>query len=265
MDFLLQIWKNIKDGAPQVLGALAILIGGWIFARILRKVFKKLFEKIGIDKLAEKLNDIDIVANSNVKFVPSIFLSSLIYYLIIFVVIMISVDVLQMDAISDLLVNFMNYLPKVFSALVVLIVGVLFADAIKKMVLTAAESLAIPAAKMISNIIFYFLFINIALIALKQAEMQTEFIETNISIILAGIVFAFALGYGLASQGVMGSLLSSFYKKDIINEGDEVIIDGVQGKVVEKSNSVVTIDTGKSKVIIPLNKLLTDKIEILNK
>ena len=61
-----------------------------------------------------------------------------------------------------------------------------------------------PSASLISNFVFFF-FINILIVALSQASINTSFIEQNISIIIAGGVLAFSIGYGLASKDIVSS------------------------------------------------------------
>lgn len=254
--------ESLAGVLPNLVGALAVFLIGWLLAKLVAKILKRFLGVIGIDKLAEKLNKIEVVYNSKIKIVPSTMLSKIVYYLLLFIFVMASTEVLGMKAISDLMTNFMNYIPKLLMAMMVLVIGVVLADMVKKAVLTACESLAIPAAKLISNVAFYFLFLNIIMISLKQADLQTDFIENNISIVLGGVVLAFALGYGIASKGLMASMLSSFYNKEKVMIGQTISIDGTKGKVVKVEGTSITLETEDSHVIIPLSKLMSDKVEI---
>ncbi len=250
---------------PNLVGALAVFFIGWLLAKLTARMLKKFLKAIGIDKLADKLNEIEVVYNSNIRIVPSNMLSKIVYYLLLFIFIMASTEVLGMKAISDLMTSFMNYIPKLLMAMLVLIIGVVLADMLKKAVYTACESLAIPASKLISNVAFYFLFLNIIMISLKQADLQTNFIENNISIVLAGAVLAFALGYGIASRGLMASMLSSFYNKEKIAIGQTIRIDGTTGTVKSIEGTTFTLETEDREIIIPLSKLMSEKIEIFKK
>ncbi|GJM33245.1 MAG: hypothetical protein DHS20C18_22460 [Saprospiraceae bacterium] len=254
---------NLAQIIPNLVGAMAIFFIGWFIAKMLARIVKKLLVSVGVDSLAEKLNEIEIVEKSNIKIIPSVLISKILYYLIFFISIMAATDVLGMKAISDLMTNIMNYIPSLISALVVLIIGVVIADVLKKIVQTTCDSLGIPASKMISNLVFYFIFLNVIMITLKQASLQTDFIETNISIILAGVVLAFAIGYGMASRGLMSNMLSSFYNKEKIKLGHTVIIDGTKGKIISIDSTTLTLQASNSKVIIPLSKLTSEKVEIL--
>ncbi len=257
--------NNLTAILPNLLGALAVLLFGWMASRLISKLLRKLLSRIGIDKLAERLNEIEIVYKSNIKIVPSILLSKVLYYMLMLVVIMAATDVLRMEAVSNLVNDIINYIPSLLMAMLVLAVGILVADAIKNAVFTAAKSLAIPAAGVISSVIFYFIFINVLMMALSQAKLQTGFIESNISIVLAGVVGAFAIGYGFASRNIVASLLSAYYNKEKIKAGDLIRIEGIEGQVIAVDSTSFTVRTDQGRlVVIPLHKLNTEIYEILS-
>ncbi len=247
---------------PSLLTALAVFVVGLILAKTLRKIIGRLLAKSGIDKLADRLNDIDLVANTSIEIKPSVLISSIVYYIVLFVFIMAAVDVLGMEAISQLMTDMINYMPKAISAFFVFLVGLLFCDLIKKMVQAACESLGIGSAKLLANVVFYFLFLNVALITLKQAELQTNFMEQNISIVLGGVILAFSIGYGLASRPLMSNMLSAFYNRDRFQLDDELTVEGQRGRVIGMDNTTLTLRVEEGEVIIPLSKLAGDKYTI---
>ena len=135
-------------------------------------------------------------------------------------------------------------------------------EAVKKQVRETCRSLDITTDKLIANIVFYFIMLNIVLISLRQAKLQTEFMEDNISIILAGIAGAFAIGYGLASKDIMTSLLAGFYSRDKFHIGDEITIDGKRGEVVTINNDNIILRSDKSEHVVPFRKVTSEGVEI---
>ncbi|MDZ4679340.1 MAG: mechanosensitive ion channel [Saprospiraceae bacterium] len=254
--------KQLAAIVPNLAGALAVILIGWLVAKLVAKGVKRILQKSKVDKLADKLNDIDLFSKANFKIVPSTLLSKLLYYLIMFIVFIAATDVLGMQSVSDLMTNLLAYMPHLLSAFFVFIVGVLVADFIKNIVFTTCNSLAIPAAGLISNIVFYFLFLNVTMIALTQAKINTDFIQDNLSIILGGVVLAFAIGYGFASRNIVASFLSSFYNKDKVRPGDIIGIGGIKGKVLEMDNTSIILQTKDRKVVVPLSKLDSETFEI---
>jgi small-conductance mechanosensitive channel len=258
-----QLLSSFAAVVPNLLGALTVLIIGLVVSKMARKLVRKMLKSIGADRLAERLNEIEILSKNNISLVPSQLLSTVVYYFLLFIFVVAATDILNMQVISVLVGDILNYVPVVISALAVLVIGLFISDFLKNIVKTTCESLAIPASGLISNIIFYFLFLNVIMIALSQAKIDTGFIQDNLSIILAGIVFAFAIGYGFASRNIVANFLASFYNKGKIKMGDRVEIEDVSGKVIAMDNSTVTLDAKDRRIIVPLSKLTEKNVAIL--
>lgn len=249
---------------PNLAGALAVLLIGWLISRGLRKLVKTLLSRTGVDQLAERLNQIEIMEKARIRIVPSVLLSKILYYILMLVVALAATDILGIQAVSDLMVDIINYIPNLLTAAIVLFIGLIFADFIKGIVLSTAKSLGIPSANLIANFLFYFLLIAVAMSALGQARIDTEFLATNLTIIIAGGVAAFAIGYGLASRDVMANFIASFYSNKKVAPGDVIKVGDVTGTVKAMDNTSITLEgEEKQMIILPLSKLTTEKVEII--
>ena len=264
-DGLSAMLSSVIQSLPAFISALFIIIIGIIISKFIARMIKKFLSKIGIDKLGEQLNDIDIIQKLNTDVKISAVFSKIVYYFLLFIFIIAATDVLNMSSISDLVMNAFNMIPKLLVALIILILGTLLADGIRKVLLVALESLGIPSAKLISAFLFYFLFINVVISAIAQAEINTTFLEQNISIVIGGIVAAFAIGYGLASKDVVANFLGSFYAEDKIHEGDKITIDGETGVVKHIDRNAITIDADGREIVFPLGIIMKQKLILHNK
>lgn len=257
--------QQFISSLPKVAGAVIVLFIGWVIAKVVARLLKSVLVKSGVDKLTEKLNSIEIVNNLNLKIVPSSVLATLAYYLLMLIFLMASTDVLGMPAVSNLVSDFINYLPRLLSAMVFFAFGLFISDLIKNMVLTACNSLGIPSAKVISTFLFYFLLIMVAISALEQAQMNTDFIKSNMTLILGGIVVAFGVGYGYASKDVLANFLSSIYTKGRFDLGDVVQIGNIKGTIIEMDSTSVTIHDGDKRTILPMSRFSSDEVIIFDK
>lgn len=262
-----EILKNLLikfvSAVPNILAAIFISLVGFVIAKSVGKLITHLFQKIGVDKLADKLNEIDVVHKYNIQFKPSRILGEIIYYFLMLFFLIAATELLGMPAVSNLIGDLINYIPNLVVAGVVLVIGLVVSNALKEIVNTTCKSLNVPNASLIGNLVFYFVFITIALSALNQAKIDTSFIRNNLSIILGGIVAAFSIGYGLASKDMMSNFLASFYSRRHIQIGDNIKIGDVSGTVIYTDSTCMKIQSGEKMVIIPMNKLSTHDVEIM--
>jgi len=255
---------QFMSAIPGIISAIVIFIVGMIIAKIVAKIITKFLEKVQIDKLGEKLQEIEMVDKSNVKFKISAVLGKIVYYFLLLFFAVIATDILGMPAVSQIVTDIFNFIPKLIMALIILVIGLLASDAISKIIYTTCNSLGIPSAKLLSTFVFYFLFINIFILALTQANINTEFLSQNISILIGGGILAFSIGYGFASKDIVANLLASFYSKDKFQLGDTITFEGEKGQITNIDRSTLTIQAENKKIVFPLSKLTNQKVEIHN-
>ena len=266
MDSVLDILRlqayQLLTVIPALLKAIVVFLVGYIIAKGLYQIIRRLVAASGLDRLTDRLLDIDLFRNADLKLVPSRVLAAIVYYFVLIVFTMAAVDALGMEMLSAMMADLVAYLPNAIVAFVILIGGIFLADFVKRLVVTTCRSLGIPSGNLIANAVFYFILLNIILISLSQAQLQTEFMENNISIILAGIAGAFAIGYGMASRHIMGNILASFYNRNQVHVGDEISIDGKRGEVIALSSLSITLRSDDSEYTIPFSKVSSDGFEM---
>jgi len=249
---------------PNLIVAILIFWVGRIITKIITNFLEKLLAKIGIDKISEKLSEIDIVKQSNYEIKVSKIISIFVYYFLLVFILTISVDILNLPSISQLFSNLMNYFPKLFTSILILFVGIVASDGLKKIVLMTLKSVGVASALMISNIFFYFLVVNILLLALQQAEISTSFLSNNLTTILGGIMATFAIGYGIASKDLMTNFITSLYLKDKFRVGDVIAIDGIKGQIIALDNLSFTLMTDDKRIQFPLHRLTSGSVELFS-
>lgn len=262
----MEVLGDLLKVLPNIIGALAVLFIGWLLAKIISRIIERLFKAIKLDDLAEKLNDIDLLRGSEVKIKPSVVISKIVYYIIMLIVVAVSADFLALKILSTQVEGLIDYVPKLITAGLIMVMGLLLSNMVKELVATTFRSIGMNSGTLISNIIFYFLFISIALSALKQALVETGFIENNLTIIISGIMLAFAIGYGYASRSVMANFLGSLYSKPKFRVGEIIRVKNTKGKIIGMDNTSLILRTGDARrVVIPLSLLTEEEVEIFEK
>ncbi|MBX2893306.1 MAG: mechanosensitive ion channel [Saprospiraceae bacterium] len=270
MDFLDQLKNGVfaellarfSAAIPKLTFALMVMLIGWLIAKGIRKIIRRVLSGLGLDRLAERLNDIDIVQRSGMRIEVSSVLSQMVYYLLMLGFVIFATDILGIPAITQMVRDLVDYIPALFSAFILLLLGLFLAEMVRGIALTTCQSMGLPSAKVISTAIFYFLFITVAISALAQAKINTGFMALNLSIIIGALALAFAVGYGIASRDLLSNYLASGYNRNKVQVGDDIRIIGMRGKVIMIDATSLTLQTDKSEIIIPLSKLATEKVEV---
>ncbi|CCG98928.1 Conserved TM helix repeat-containing protein [Fibrella aestuarina BUZ 2] len=248
---------------PNLIGAIVVLAIGILVARVTASVVKKLLQGAGFDRLGDKLNEIDIIRQLQTEIKLSDIVSKVLYYFILLVFLSAATETLGIAAITGMVTSLVNFIPKLIAAAIMLQVGVLVADVLKRGVVSLCQSFGIASGRLLGMVVFFFFLIITIISALGQAGINTELLESSFNLLIGGIVFAFAIGYGFASRDVMANLVSSFYSKSRFKEGQIIRLDGITGRIVHVDATSLTLQTGESKTSIPMQLLQTKTIEFL--
>ncbi|MAT56214.1 MAG: hypothetical protein CMN32_17220 [Saprospirales bacterium] len=256
--------QKIMGAIPEILGAFLIFLLGWLFSRFASKLVSKGLKLIKFDTLAEKINAQTFLNKANIARPPSEVIGTFVYWILMLLVVLSASDALGWTAVSQEVSKLLGLLPNLLVAVIFFVVGTYIATFVKDVIRSATNSLGIAAGKMISSVIFYLLLILIILTALNQAGVNTEIITSNLMIILASILGAAALSYGLASREVMTNILANFFNRRIFHPGQTIELEGLKGKIITASSTSIILETDKKeRLVIPANELLTKRVKII--
>nr|WP_321236435.1 mechanosensitive ion channel [uncultured Psychroserpens sp.] len=265
MDSLSTMWHEMTKIFPSIIGALVILILGWLVTKIVVKIIKKALKLANANKLDDKLNEIEIVEGKKLNFDTIKIVSTFVKWLIYIMLLIMVSDILNLKIISEQISSFLGYLPQLFVALVIFTAGLLFANFVKKGLKSFFESMDLSGAKIISQIVFFLLLIFISITALNQAGVDTEIITSNFTMILAAFLVAFALAFGLGAKEIVGDLLKTFYTRKTFEVGKKIEFQDEIYEVDAIENiSVVLKKQNGMKVIIPIKDIVESHIKVVD-
>ena len=208
-----QMLTKIMAYLPVLLGALVILIVGWIVAKAIKRLFDWLLKLVRFDTLADKAGISEILRKGDLKISAREVVSSIVYWLIIIMVLVMTVDALGLPKASDILASLFAYVPKVIAALLVLIVAMFLASFVSGIVSTAAGNAKLPKPEILAGISRWAIIIFAVTISLEQLGIAPLLVTATFNIILGGIVLALALAFGLGGKDAAAKYLEELKQK----------------------------------------------------
>ncbi len=263
VDSLKTMGEKIVDVLPSILGAILFLLLGWLIARIISAAIVRLLQAINFDVFAEKVNIKEFLSKANLNISASEIIGRFIRGIIILLAFVGACDHLGLKVVSEKIGELINYLPTLFVAIVIFLIGIYIATFIRDLIRGATASIGMSAGKVVSNLVFYFLFIMVTLMALDQAGIDTTVVTSNMLIIMGSILAAAAISYGFASRYVLSNILAGYAGRNTFSKGQIIEIDGIKGKIIDITNTSVILQTEEhKKMVIPNQDLLMEKVKI---
>lgn len=256
------LFYKIGEGIISFLYAILVLIIGWLITKLVVFVLEKALRVSKIESLSDKLNDAEIFGKPTVKLNFITIITSFVKWILLLVFFIIAADVMQWKIISVEISNLLRYLPRLFSAIVLFMVGIYIANFVKKAIYGLFQSIGLSGSKIISSLVFYGIGIIITITSLNQAGIDTSIITNNVTIVLGAFLLTFAIAFGLGSKDVVRRLLLSFYTRKNYSIGDKINVNGVQGEIESIENISLIIKTEKGKMVIPIDEIVDNRVEI---
>lgn len=254
--------KEIALAFPKILGAIVILILGWIVIKIVLFLLKKILKLAKVDMLNDKINGMDVTGKGDLNVDIIKIILGFVRWFLILVFLIVAADILDWKIISQEIGNLLHYLPKFFSALALLMLGFYIGNFVKKTIKRLFDSLEFGGSNIVSNLFFYVIVIFMSITALNQAGVDTTIITNNITLILGSFLLAFALGVGLGSREIVADILRAFYTRKTYVVGDKIVIDGNEGTIKAIENNSLTLETQEGKFVIPIKDVVSQKVQI---
>jgi len=208
-----QMLTRILAYLPVLLGALIILIVGWLIAKAIKRVVDWLLKLIRFDTLADKAGISAILKKGDLKISAGEVISNLVYWLIIIMVLVMTVDALGLPKASDVLASLFAYVPKVIASLLVLVVAMFLASFVSGIVRTAAGNANLPKPEVFAAVSRWAILIFAVTISLEQLGIASLLVTATFNIILGGVCLALALAFGLGGKDVAAKYLEDLRKR----------------------------------------------------
>jgi len=208
-----EMLTKILGYLPTLLGALIILIVGWIVAKIIKRLIEALLGAIRFDGLADKAGITGILRKGNLKVTASEVVSGLVYWLVIIMVLVMVVNALGLPKASDVLASLFAYVPKVIGALFVLVVAMFLASFVSSIVQTAAGNANLPRPELYAGVSRWAIIIFAVTIALGELGIGTLLVTATFNIILGGVCLGLALAFGLGGKDAAAKYLEELRKR----------------------------------------------------
>ena len=186
------MWSSVLLFVPKLLGFLAILVIGYFVAKLIAKVVDKVLERVGFDRAVEKGGMRKALANS--QYDPSDILSKVVFYAMFLFVLTLAFGMFGDNPVSDLLASVIAFLPKIFIAIVILVVTAAIATAARELVVASLGGLSY--GKMLGNLAAgAILFIGLFMV-LDQLQIAEDIVQTLFTAVLAVIAGSAIIAIG---------------------------------------------------------------------
>jgi flagellar biosynthesis protein FliQ len=204
---------SVGEFLPRIVLALLVLLAGWIIAKMVRFAIARGLRAVNFNVLTERAGMDGFLRDGGIQTDTAGILALLFYWLVILASLIIGFNLLGLTYITDLLGRVVLFLPKVMVALLILAFGAYFARFVGNAVTAYCRNVHIQDAEILGRLAQYAILAFVVLIALDQVNVGGDIVRQTFLIVLAGVVLALALAFGLGGKDWAAEMLERWWPR----------------------------------------------------
>jgi hypothetical protein len=190
-DALSDMWRSVLLFVPTALAFLAILLIGYVLARLVRTVVVKTLSRIGFDRAVER-GAIGKALGGRVE--PSDLCAKITFYAVLLFALQLAFGIWGPNAVSDLLTALIGWLPRAFVAIVIIVVAAAIGGAVRDLIGSALGGLAY--GRVLARAAYWLIVALGVIAALDQVQIATAVTQPVLIAVLATVAGVVIVGVG---------------------------------------------------------------------
>jgi hypothetical protein len=199
---------------PRLLLAMLVVAVGWLFAKALRFAVERALRAMNFNVLTERAGTDNFLRQAGMRGDTTTLFGIVAFWLAILAALIIAFNGLGLTYITDLLGRVVVFTPKLLITMLIVVFGSYCARFVGNAVQTYCLDAQIPDADMLGRIVRYVIMTFVVMIALSQIEIGGDIVQRTFLIILAGLMLALALAFGLGGRNWAAALLQRWWPQD---------------------------------------------------
>ncbi|MGH7827970.1 MAG: mechanosensitive ion channel family protein [Candidatus Binatia bacterium] len=204
-----------KVGAflPDLFAAVLIIVLGWVFCNIVKRVVVRIIRLCHFDALADRAGINQVLARGGIRQSASEILGLLVFWFLFLIVIVATLETLNLSGATDTLNIIYLYIPKIVAALVMLILGLYFANFLETVTRTSCANAGLEQAASIGRAVYIGTVIFVVAGIFEILEIASEIVIWAFILVFGALCLALALAFGLGGREVAGRYLERWLEQ----------------------------------------------------
>lgn len=196
---------------PNLLGFLILVVAGFIVAKIVQWVLRKVLQKLGLDRKLNESNARTYVDRVLPGASPSNGIARVAFWLIFVFFLFAAIGALRIPAVTTFMNQVLAYLPNVIAAIAIFAIAALLASA-------AAAAVArfmgdTPTGKILATIAPALIMVIALFMILQQLQIAAAIVQIAFAATMGALALGLALAFGLGGRPIAERMLEDAYRK----------------------------------------------------
>jgi hypothetical protein len=204
--------RNFLGFLPALVGALLILVLGWIISGVLARLIESGLKRIGFEHAANQTGINGFVARAGQGWSASRIAGEIVKWFIRLIAIQAATQILGMDQISQIINAILLWIPNLVVALVIIVIGALIGRVVGGAVRASTSEMGLGNPELLAGVAKYAVIAIAVVAAMGQLGIGETVVNTLFIGIVGALALAFAIAFGLGGREVAAEITRGWYE-----------------------------------------------------
>ena len=204
--------QNFLGFLPALVGAILILVLGWIIAGLLGGLVERVLKTVGFERAANTTGISSFIQRSGSSWTASAIVAEIVKWFIRLIAIQAAASVLGLNQISQIINAILLWLPNLVVAIAIIVIGALIARFVAGLVRGTTDQMGFSNAELLGNVAHYAILVFAVVAAVDQLGIAETVVNTLLIGLVATIVLAAGLAFGLGGQQTAARITEGWYE-----------------------------------------------------
>ena len=205
--------QNFLGFLPALVGAILILVIGWIVAGLLAALVERGLKMIGFERAAQTTGIAGFIQRSGSSWTASAIVAEIVKWFIRLIAIQAAASILGLDQISQIINAILLWLPNLVVAIAIIVIGALIARFVGGLVRGSTSQMGFSNADLLGNVAYYAILVFAVIAAVDQLGIAETVVNTLFIGLVAMVVLAAGLAFGLGGQQTAAQITANWYAR----------------------------------------------------
>lgn len=244
---------RVRGYMPDLLGAAALVLGGWALAFLMRTWTRRLVGS-GLDRLARNTTVRGAMDGAGVRATLPGMIAAFMFWLILVFFVAAALETLGLPVVTSSLSRFAYYLPNVLAAVIIAFAGLVAGRLARSAVSAAAASAGLTYGPTVGLMGQGAVVLVAVELALEQLGVSGQLLVVLISVVVGATLTGAGLAFGLGARTAVSNIVASYYVAQVYRVGQTVRIGEVEGKIVHTTPTAVVVETREGRMLVPAKR-----------
>jgi hypothetical protein len=240
--------ERIVAFVPSVIGAVLLLIVGWILARLLRILATR--AALLLDTLLARVSGPAGVERLRMGRAAGVF-GTVVFWVVLLFFATAATQVLGLQTFTDWLARLIDYLPTLAAGVLIVVAGYVLSRFVSDLVRATATRLDSAQRSVLARLTQIAILVGAVLVGADQIGIRITFLAIFAAAGAAAVVGGLAIAVGLGARDHIANLIGAHHLRQAFAVGQTIRVAGHQGRVLEVTAAALILETDEGRVSLP--------------